>query len=124
VKVWKVVRAIIGIVIVIALGVVVKNWYDDFKSASSIAAYSQSKTDSSTASATATATVTLGVGVAKIEGVNFRVKPATSAKLIRGLKKGEQVTVILKDGQWYQVKDSKGKIGWVTASSDYVSLKK
>lgn len=121
-KVWRVARAIIGIVVVIGLGMVVKNWYDDFRSASRSAAPSQAKSAATTSSAPATGTVTLGIGVAKIEGVNFRVKPATSAKLIRGLKKGEKVTVILKDGQWYQVKDSKGKTGWVTSNSDYVAL--
>ena len=63
-----------------------------------------------------------GVAVVKIDGVNFRTKPSSSAKLIRGLKKGEKVTVLLKDGQWYKVKDSKGKTGWVTANGDYVVL--
>ena len=25
-----------------------------------------------------------------------------------------------KDGQWYQVRDAKGKVGWITANADYV----
>jgi len=120
VSVAKVVRAVIGIVVVFALGVVVMNQWNDFKTARSNMPATPT-TSAGDTSSTATSTV-LGVGVAKINGVNFRVKPSSSAALIRGLKKGEKVTILLKDGQWYRVKDSKGKLGWVTANGDYVAL--
>lgn len=116
----KIVRAVIGIVVVVALGFVVMDWWSDFKSASR-ANPTASTTATGTPSTVPTSTVS-GVGVAKIDGVNFRVKPSSNAKLIRGLKKGEKLTILLKDGQWYQVKDSKGKTGWVTANADYVAL--
>jgi SH3-like domain-containing protein len=118
----KVIRAVVGVVVVVALGIVVMNYYNDFKAARASAPAMPSLLGTTQTTASASATTTLGVGVARIDGVNFRVKPASSAKLIRGLKKGEKVTVLLKDGQWYQVKDSKGKIGWVTSNADYVAL--
>ncbi len=117
-NVSKMVRAAIGVVVIIALGFTVMNMWNEYKSA---AATTKKATATTTTSPSTTPTVTVsGVGVTKIAGVNFRVKPASSAKLIRGLKKGEKVTVLLKEGTWYKVKDSKGKIGWVTANGDYV----
>ncbi|NTU71907.1 MAG: SH3 domain-containing protein [Coriobacteriia bacterium] len=119
----KWIRAGAGVVVVVVLGFVVMGWYNDFKSAQSAAPVA-SPTTTSTVNTTLTADASVaGVGIAQIDGVNFRVKPSSSAKLIRGLKKGEEVTIILKEGQWYQVKDSKGKSGWVTANADYVAIK-
>lgn len=120
-SVMKIVRAGLGVVVVVALGFVVMNWWSDFKSASTNGNPSTSAPVQGSPSTVPTETVT-GIGVAKIDGVNFRTKPSSTAKLIRGLKKGEKVTILLKDGQWYQVKDSKGKTGWVTANADYVAI--
>lgn len=117
-SVAKIVRAVVGIVVLVALGIVVMNQWSDYKSAKATMPAAPVTAPGET-STTATSTV-LGIGVAKIDGVNFRTKPSSSATLIRGLKKGEKVTVLLKDGQWYRVKDSKGKTGW--ASADYVTL--
>jgi len=116
----KIIRAAIGVAVIIVLGFVVMNWWNDYKSAAATrkaAAVVAATTPTSTPAAAVT-----GVGVARIAGVNFRTKPSSSAKLIRGLKKGEKVTVLLKEGSWYKVKDSKGKTGWVTANGDYVVL--
>lgn len=118
-SVQKIVRAVVGVLVIAALGFVVLNWWNEYKSAPVVPA--TSVTSPGTASTTPTESVT-GVAVVKIDGVNFRTKPSSSAKLIRGLKRGETVTVILKDGQWYKVEDSRGKTGWVTANGDYVAL--
>ena len=122
---WKLVKAGIGVIVVLVLALVVFNWYGDFKTASLTAAASKPTTQTVDANASGITTGSAGTtyAVARIDGVNFRVKPTSSAKLIRGLKKGETVTVLAKEGQWYQVKDKKGKTGWVTSSSDYVQLK-
>jgi len=117
----KMIRAAIGVVIVIVLGFTVLNWWNDYKSAA--ATKKVAVVTTTTGSTAPTVTVT-GIGVAKIDGVNFRTKPSSSAKLIRGLKKGEKVTVLMKEGTWYKVKDSKNKTGWVTANGDYVVLTK
>jgi uncharacterized protein YgiM (DUF1202 family) len=120
VSVAKIVRAAIGLAIVVILGFVVMGWWNDFKSAPPTPA--ASPTVSTTPTSTVSTTTVTGIGIARIDGVNFRTKPASNAKLIRGLKKGEKVTILLKDGAWYKVKDSKNKTGWVTANGDYVTL--
>jgi uncharacterized protein YgiM (DUF1202 family) len=116
----KIIRAVAGIIVVAALGLVVLNWWSDFKTAAVPAATTQSQTagvgslDSTTTSGT--------VGLVKTSGLNFRTKPSSAATLIRGLKKGDKLQILSKDGTWYQVKDAKGRVGWVTASSDYIVL--
>lgn len=117
----KLIRAALGVAVVIVLGIVVMNWWGDFRSAGSFKPTTTVTTPTGGASTSTTEAVS-GIAIVKIDGVNFRTKPSSSAKLIRGLKKGEEVTVVLKDGQWYKVEDSKGKTGWVTANGDYVTL--
>lgn len=121
-SVKKVVRALVGIVVLVVLGLVVMNYWTDYRSARTSMPSAPAATADETTATGGLAVV--GVGTARIDGVNFRTKPASSATLIRSLKKGEKVTVLLKDGQWYQVKDSKGKTGWVTANADYVAFQK
>ncbi len=116
-NIGKIIQAVIGVLVVLVLAIVVYGWYGDFKSAPPAAAPSAVGT-STPPSVISTGSVV--IGIAKIEGVNFRVKPASNAKLIRGLHKNEKVTILAKDGQWYKVKDSRGRLGWVTANGDYV----
>lgn len=118
-NIGKIIRAGLGILVVFVLAVVVFNWYNDFRTAPPTSA---SSAPVGSTGASATTSVAGMYGVAKSDGVNFRVKPASNAKLIRGLKKGEKVTIITKDGQWYNVKDTKGIVGWITANGDYVAV--
>lgn len=120
-SVAKVIRAVVGLLVVLVIGFIVMNWWADYRSASTAASNAAATAQPSNESTTAPAVLS-GIGIARIDGVNFRAKPASNAKLIRALKKGEKVTVILKDGQWYKVKDSGGKVGWVTANADYVTV--
>lgn len=117
----KIVRAAVGVVAVIAIGVVVMNYYNDYKAAAVRAAKAAAET-TQTAGTVPTSTVS-GPAVVQITGVNFRKKPSSSAKRIRELKAGEKLTVLRQDGQWYEVTDSKGTTGWVTAVGGYVVLK-
>lgn len=58
-----------------------------------------------------------------ISGVNMRKSPSTSASVIRTLKKGEDITILDKVNKyWYQIKDSNGKVGYISTSSKYVSV--
>ena len=116
----RIIRGALGIVVVFIIASVVYNWYGEFKAGPKTPAVAP-VAGSVAPPSSVVATVT-GVGIARIDGVNFRTSPAFNAKLIRGLKKNERVTILSKEGQWYQIKDSKGKIGWVSASGDYVIL--
>jgi uncharacterized protein YgiM (DUF1202 family) len=121
---WKFVKAGVGVVVVLVLVLVVFNWYGDFKTASLVAASvtPTSTVDAGSASVIVTGTAGTTYGIMKLDGVNFRVKPTSSAKLIRTFKKGEKVTIFAKEGQWYKVKDKKNKSGWITTNADYVDL--
>lgn len=56
-------------------------------------------------------------------GVNMRTAPSTSSKVIRTLKRGEDLTVIEKvNNYWYEVKDSTGKKGYVSTNDKYLSI--
>lgn len=56
-------------------------------------------------------------------GVNFRTAPSTSSSKIRLLKTGEKLTVLSKtNNYWYKVKDSKGKTGYVSSQSKYITV--
>ncbi|GAB2675775.1 SH3 domain-containing protein [Paenibacillus thermoaerophilus] len=58
-----------------------------------------------------------------VNAVNMRAEPSTSGKIIRLLKKGEQVTVVQKvNSYWYKIQDSQGKTGYVSTSSQYLQV--
>jgi uncharacterized protein YgiM (DUF1202 family) len=103
------------------LAMVVYNWYGDFKSASVVAAANRTTATTQTINP-ASQVATGSIVTVTQNGLNFRVKPASSAKLIRGMKKGDKMTLLAKEGQWYKVKDSKGKTGWITATSGYYAI--
>jgi uncharacterized protein YgiM (DUF1202 family) len=124
----RLVKAVVGLVIVLVLLIMVSNWWGDYKSAASQLP-SKPSTGTVDASGTAgskdgTATGSAKTGVVLIEGLNFRAKPDATMDSIRGLKKGEKVTIIAIKGDWYQVKDSKGVDGWIAAKSQYVRIEK
>jgi N-acetylmuramoyl-L-alanine amidase len=122
IKWTKVLRAVLGVLVVGVLLWVVLNWYGQYQTAASNGARPATTQAVAPRSGIATGSAGTTYAIVKVNGVNFRVKPASSAKLIRGMKMGEKVTVLAKDGQWYQVKDAKGTVGWVTADADYVGV--
>jgi len=55
-----------------------------------------------------------------IWGVNLRTSPTSSAKVVRMVAKGETVTVLQKSGSdWYKIKDSANRTGYISSSSKY-----
>lgn len=57
--------------------------------------------------------------VVKIDGLNFRKQPKSDGAPIRGLKKGEKVTLVGKEGSWFVVRDSKGVEGYISSNPQY-----
>lgn len=117
VNVWKVVRAIVGIGVLVMLLTVVYNYWGEYK-----VAQLAPRPDTTAAAETTTSTV-IGIGIVKTGDVNFRTKPDSASKLIRVLKKGEKLTILSKEAGWYHAKDAKGVVGWATANTDYVTFK-
>ncbi|MEO2260786.1 SH3 domain-containing C40 family peptidase [Paenibacillus amylolyticus] len=55
-----------------------------------------------------------------IWGVNLRTTPSPSAKIVRMVAKGETVTVLQQSGSdWYKIKDSANRTGYISSSSKY-----
>ena len=55
--------------------------------------------------------------------VNLRAEPATAGKVLRTLPKGEQISVLQRvDNYWLKVQDKSGTIGYVSASSSYITM--
>jgi peptidoglycan DL-endopeptidase CwlO len=60
-------------------------------------------------------------GLNIVKGVNFRLEPKTSSPVIRLLSSGEKVDVLSQPNSfWYEVRDSAGRVGYVSSSSTYV----
>jgi cell wall-associated NlpC family hydrolase len=56
-------------------------------------------------------------------GVNLRTTPSTSGKVLRLLKKGEQVQLLAEpNSYWYQIQTSDGSIGYISSSDQYTSF--
>jgi len=60
-----------------------------------------------------------------VASVSFRTGPGTDYSRIRYLKKGETVRILHQyNAYWYKAEDANGKIGYVSTSSKYISVKK
>ena len=119
----RLVKGILGVIVVVILFITVSNWWGDYKRE---AARQPGKVSTSTVESTKTSGAsnasTASVVVVLIDGLNFRKKPAADAATIRGLKKSEKLTLVSTTADWYQVKDSKGTVGYVAAKPQYVRV--
>lgn len=121
----KVVRGAVGVIVVVVLFIVVLNWWGDFRSSKGSAPAGEATSTATSASkgtSGSSKTAKSSSVVVMIDGLNFRVSPSADAKTIRGLAKGDKLRLVAKKGTWYQVKDAKGAVGWVTADSQYTRL--
>lgn len=57
-----------------------------------------------------------------VSDVTFRKDDNTSSEPIRGLKTGEQLTLVGQVGGWLKVSDSSGVTGWVSASPKFTKI--
>lgn len=103
-----------------AVSVVTKsgNWYQisyEGKTGWVSAEYLSFTTSSSkaTASSPAVQVKSGSTGVISGEKVNLRSSASTDAKVLETLTKGKQVSLLGTSGDWYKVKSSSGKTGWI-----------
>lgn len=124
-------RAIAASLVLIVLFSVANNWWGDYRraagaraKASTVATDSPSpdkegsgaSDDQSKAAEPQESAVVLTV---QIDGLNLRKKASKDADVVRGLDKGEKLTVLDEQDDWYRVKTSKGETGWITADASY-----
>lgn len=132
-------RAGLGAVVLVALVLVVRGWWGEYRDA-----VSRASTNESTATVATSATVSpepdpgegsdraepapqkdkTGSVTVLIDGLNFRQRPAADAKPIRGLRKGEVLTVLSERAGWYEVRSADGTKGWVSSNPNYTELER
>lgn len=121
----KVIRALVGLAIVLVLLFTVRAWYDDYR----VAARRVSKLSSSSTSRTIDATAVVPVQGQRVailvDGLLLRSTPETSTKVLRPLKKGEQLLLVgVTQSNWLQLRDTSGKLGFVLNNTSAVKVQK
>lgn len=129
----KIAKAALGVVVVIVLFVVVMNWWGDYRTATAVLKGAKASSGATTSTVTSGGSGDSGatqpdkttngtstkVLLVAVDGLNFRAQPNSDSKSIRGLSKGERVTLLATVGDWYKVEDSSGVIGYITANPTY-----
>jgi hypothetical protein len=122
----KIVRALVGIAVIVVLLITVNGWYGDYKNASRA-----KKTASTEASASVDSTQVVAVVGGKsvavlVDGVVLHATPATNGVAVRSLKKGEQLILVgTTMSGWMQLRDAKnGKLGYVVNNTANVQVQK
>lgn len=117
----KVLRALGGLIVLLILVLTVNNWWTDYRKATPKRGETTATVTATPTAAPAAANSTVSV---LVDGLNFRVKPDATGKSLRGLKKGEKLTLVSQAGSWLQLKDAAGKVGWVTNNPQYLRIDK
>ena len=145
-KTTQAMRGVVGVIVVLVIAGLVMNWVGDYRSASKSATPAKetpsgetTKTeDSSTGDAESGGDAASGdagssdgaaeqpaatkvVLVVEVDGLNFRKEPNSDSPAMRGLKKGERVTLLEDQGDWYKVLDEKDITGYITSNPSYTS---
>lgn len=125
----RVVKALLGLVVLGGIVWVVYTWWTEYEAASSPSGNgSTTTTESVPATNTGnpaeqvqpTTPTSLGTVLILADGLNFREQPTTAAASLRKLSKGERLTLLVDKGSWLQVQDATGMTGWIANSPQYV----
>jgi hypothetical protein len=110
----KALRAVAGVVVLVVLVVTVNSWLGQYNVASKKRAIAEaSATATATVESTAT-TAVRGATLAVVSDVVMRATPDAAGKPVRTAKKGEPLIVVgVTATNWLQVKDPKGKVGYI-----------
>lgn len=74
----------------------------------------------SSGSSTTAAVTSISVGTVNVSSINLRSSACIGNNIIGGLPRGSKVEITGQDGNWYQVRTSAGKNGWVCKT--FISL--
>lgn len=138
----KVIRAAVGLAVLVVLFFMVLGWWRDFRQANPVvpdkktsvvatstpspkpSAGEEATEKPAEASPADKATSEPEYVIVLIEGLNFRPEPSADSKPIRGLSEGEKLVLIETKGGWYQVRADDGTEGWVSADPQYSEISK
>lgn len=87
---------------------------------------SGAKTASATAAATKTTTAATNAPKAVVltDGVNFHSTASNDGKVISSLKRGTELTVVGREGNWLKLKDARGNVGYVYGNKKFIAERK
>ena len=60
--------------------------------------------------------------IVEIPGLNLRAEPDITSGVLQTLPKGTRLELVSTEAGWHRVRSADGTLGWVSASSQYVSL--
>lgn len=129
----RVLKAIAGVALVLLLLMVISRWWGQYKQerdalpntpATSTAPPQGEGSKPETPKTTPTSRTKPKTLLVLRPGVHFREEPSVSGNLIRDFKKGEVLTLLKTEGDWYNVKDKSGETGYVTSDSRYTKVRK
>lgn len=125
------VKAIIGLAIIALLVFLVSRWVADYRGTppgkSGAEATSTSGPAGSQATTGQASTASYNkTGAQRVEilmdGVNFRTEPNSDADVVRGLNKGEILTLLKNQDNWYKCRDRDGVDGWMSSNPSYSKI--
>jgi SH3-like domain-containing protein len=119
----KVIRALVGLTVLVILLAMVNGWWADYKNATPKSGSAEA-TSTAVATETAPSAATGRTVLVLTDGLNFREKPDATGASIRGLKKGETFVLVSQSGGWLKLSDASGQIGWVNNNPQYVRIEK
>lgn len=124
----KVLKAVAGILVLLVLIGTVSRWWGDYRTSgapagsgtttSTAAPEGEGEPESAESDSDEAAPETKTVLVLT-EGLNFRKEPSRDSDVIRGLAKGEKMTLIKTESGWHQVEAEDGTRGWISANTTY-----
>lgn len=125
-QILKMVRAVVGILVLLYLFVTVRGWWSEYKVAPNPSAQSVETTETANGESGEgdQGIPAEGTLVVQIAGLNLRDKPAIDGAQIRGLEKNEKLSLIKRQGDWYYVSTTKDEEGWISANKSYTNLQK
>lgn len=122
----KIVRALVGVLVIVVLLVTVNGWYREYKAAEKVA-----QLKSAEASGSVDSTLVVPVAGGKkvkvlVDGLVLRSVATTSGKTVRKLKKSEQLILVgTTDTGWLQLRDAaNGQIGYVANDTAKLQVQK
>lgn len=126
----NVLKGAAGVAVLFVLLTTVSRWWGDYRASDAPAGSSVATSTASPEGEGAKEPKTADPGdtekapeaktvVVLTEGLNFRQEPSRDAKVIRGLAKGEKMTLVKTESGWHQVEDKEGTRGWISANTTY-----
>ncbi len=137
----RLLKAAAAVAVLFVILILVLNWWGDYRDSS--APVTQEETAGSTDATETPAGETTGGGedaavdesveqpaeepsqgtvVVLVNGLNFRSAASGSSELIDGFADGVELDYLGTESGWYKVRDSQGRVGYVSAGEQYTRL--